>query len=506
MMGSQQRRSSYRNKSICEDNHVAFFGANGHVGLSVNWKLQSLHLLGENQSMSGTPHSFGLKSRNVVTPDGVKEATILVSNGKISDIISPGIDGGDYPVEDLGDLVIMPGLVDSHVHVNEPGRTEWEGFETATRAAAAGGITTIADMPLNSDPVTTTLDALKIKEASTENKLWVDTSFWGGVVPGNASALESMLQAGVRGFKCFLIHSGIDDFPNVTEADLRMAMPILAKWQAPLLVHAELECGETCTWDKPSDSYAAFLESRPRQWENEAIKLMVRLCRETKCPVHIVHLSSSEALPFIKEAKGEGLPFTVETCPHYLTFASEEIKDGDPRFKCAPPIREAENRELLWQAVKDGTIDFVVSDHSPCSPHLKFLDEGDLKKAWGGISSLQFGLSTVWTEARKRGGTISDIAHWMCASTTKFLSLDDSKGQLKKGYDADIVVWDPEEQHTIEQSNIHHRHKITPYDGRTLFGKVKRTYLRGDVIFDGTKVRELPIGEKIVSNYAKGRR
>jgi allantoinase len=456
--------------------------------------------------MSGTLHSFGLKSRNVVTPDGVKEATVLVSNGKISDIIHAGKGDGNYPVEDLGDLVIMPGLVDSHVHVNEPGRTEWEGFETATRAAAAGGITTIADMPLNSDPVTTTLEALHIKEASTENKLWVDTSFWGGVVPGNASSLEPMLHAGVRGFKCFLIHSGIDDFPNVTEADLRMAMPILAKSQAPLLVHAELECGESCPWDKPSDSYRAFLESRPRQWENEAIKLMIRLCREFHCPVHIVHLSSSEALPLIKKAKSEGLPFTVETCPHYLTFAAEEIKDGDTRFKCAPPIREAENRELLWLAVQDGTIDFVVSDHSPCSPHLKFLDDGDLKKAWGGISSLQFGLSTVWTEARKRGGTISEIARWMCTSTTKFLRLDKSKGQLKKGYDADIVVWDPEEQHTIEQSNIHHRHKITPYDGRTLFGKVKRTYLRGELIFDGTAVQKFPIGKRIVSNYAKGRR
>jgi allantoinase len=456
--------------------------------------------------MSGTPHRFGLKSRNVVTPDGVKEATVLISDGKIVDITFTSEGASDYLVEDLGDLVIMPGLVDSHVHVNEPGRTEWEGFETATRAAAAGGITTIADMPLNSDPVTTTLEALRIKKISTENKLWVDTSFWGGVVPGNADELETMLEAGVRGFKCFLIHSGIDDFPNVTEADLRLAMPILAKWEAPLLVHAELECGDISTWEKPSNSYAAFLESRPRQWENEAIKLMIRLCREFKCPVHIVHLSSSEAIPLIREAKEEGLPFTVETCPHYLTFASEEIKDGDPRFKCAPPIREAENRELLWQAVKDGTIDFVVSDHSPCSPHLKFLDEGDLKKAWGGISSLQFGLSTVWTEARKRGGTISDIAAWMCSSTTKFLRLEGTKGQLKRGYDADIVIWNANQQHTIEQSNIHHRHKITPYDGRTLFGKVIRTYLRGEMIFDGIAVSAIPSGQTLVSNFAKGRK
>jgi allantoinase len=456
--------------------------------------------------MSRALHSFALKSRNVVTPDGVKEATVLITNGKISEIRLSGTGSANYPVEDLGDLVIMPGLVDSHVHVNEPGRTEWEGFETATRAAAAGGITTIADMPLNSDPVTTTLTALQIKEASTENKLWVDTSFWGGVVPGNADALDDMLKAGVRGFKCFLIHSGIDDFPNVTEADLRMAMPVLARWQAPLLVHAELECGDACTWDEPSHSYEAFLKSRPRHWENEAIKLMIRLCREFKCPVHIVHLSSSEALPFIKEAKVEGLPFTVETCPHYLTFASEEISDGDPRFKCAPPIREAENRELLWQAVQDGTIDFVVSDHSPCSPHLKFLDEGDLKKAWGGISSLQFGLSTIWTEARKRGGTITDIARWMCSSPATFLHMDEYKGLLKEGYDADIVIWDPEEQHTIEKSNIHHRHKITPYDGRLLFGKVKRTYLRGEVIFDGTVVREVPTGEKVISSYSKSRR
>jgi allantoinase len=276
-------------------------------------------------------------------------------------------------------------------------------------------------------------------------------------------------------------------------------MPILAKHNVPLLVHAELECGETAHWHGEQHSYKAFVESRPRRWENEAIKLMISLCREFNCPVHVVHLSSSEALPMIAAAKKEGLPFTVETCPHYLTFAAEEIADGDPRFKCAPPIRELENRELLWEGVKDGIIDFIVSDHSPCSPDLKFLPEGDLKKAWGGISSLQFGLPAIWTEGSNRGASLSDIARWMCENPAKFLQLQEHKGHLKAGCDADFIIWNPEKRQKIEQDRIHHRHKVTPYDGRDLHGFVERTYLRGHQIYnDGEFAR--PYGREILAS------
>ncbi len=447
---------------------------------------------------------FGIMSRRVLTPEGIRQAVVLIESGRIAGVMNTPAVG--IPIEDAGDNVVMPGLVDCHVHVNEPGRTEWEGFETATRGAAVGGITTIVDMPLNSNPVTTTLAALETKLEATQKKLWVDTAFWGGVVPGNAGSLESMIDAGVRGFKCFLIHSGIDDFPNVTEKDLRVAMPILAHLGVPLLVHAELECGESYEWENSARSYKAFLKSRPRRWENEAIKLMVDLAREYGTAVHIVHLSSSDAIPLVAAAKRSGISLTAETCPHYLTFAAEEIADGDPRFKCAPPIRERKNREELWSAVKDGTIDFVVSDHSPCTPELKFLSEGDLKRAWGGISSLQFGLPAMWTEARRRGASIQDLSAWMSRKTAAFVKLDDRKGRLAPGYDADIVVWSPEQRQMIEQSMIQHRHKVTPYDGRELFGVVKQTYVRGNKIFDRGAFATEPVGQRIKGRRADSRR
>lgn len=430
--------------------------------------------------------TFGIRSKRVVTADGVRPACVLIKDGVILDIVDADGVAEDIPIQDVDNSVVMAGLVDSHVHVNEPGRTEWEGFETATRAAAAGGITTIADMPLNSDPVTTTLSAFEEKLASTSGKLFVDCAFYGGVVPGNAESLEPLIHAGVRGFKCFLIHSGIDDFPNVTEADLDSAMPILAKHQLPLLVHAELECEETSAedWSHKPASYEAFLNSRPRRWENDAIDLMIKLCRKYKTPVHIVHLSSSDAIDAVKKAKAEGLPLTVETCPHYLTFASHEIADGDPRYKCAPPIREHGNRELLWQSALDGTIDFIVSDHSPCSPSLKFLEEGDLQKAWGGISSLQFVLPAIWTNARKRGATIEQMAKWLSSEPARFLGLAHRKGSLIKGYDADIVVWNPDAEMLVESKNIHHRHKVTPYEDMILMGRVEKTFVRGHIVFD----------------------
>lgn len=447
--------------------------------------------------------AFGLRSKRVVTPDGVRDAVVHIKDGTIHGVYASHAVPAELEVEDLGSLVIMPGLVDSHVHINEPGRTEWEGFETATKAAAAGGITTVADMPLNSNPVTTTLDAFNIKLDATKDKLFVDCAFYGGVVPGNTGSLDEMIVAGVVGFKCFLIHSGIDDFPNVTETDLRSAMPVLARHNVPLLVHAELEHDHDHTpeWQDPK-SYSSFLESRPRRWEDDAIKLMISLCEEFKCPVHIVHLSSANTLPQISAA-AKRLPFTVETCPHYLTFASEEIPDGDTRYKCAPPIRERENRELLWKALGDEIINIVVSDHSPCVPHLKFLPEGDLKKAWGGISSLQFRLPVIWSEAEKRNYSLEQITSWLCSEPAKFLGVEDRKGSIAKGFDADLVVWDPEAEAQFSGDNIHHKHKVTPYEGRGLKGLVRRTYLRGKSIYEEGKVLPNPSGSALLRQPAK---
>lgn len=481
--------------------------------------------------MSEDP-GLGLYSKNVLSADGnFIEAVVVIKDGKIADIIAPELAHPGCQVEDLHNLFLLPGLVDSHVHVNEPGRTEWEGFKTATRAAAAGGITTIADMPLNCDPVTTSAEALQIKldalqgklsepekkrikehpqylqEAESEDKLYVDCAFYGGVVPGNAGELEKMIAMGVAGFKCFLIHSGIDEFPNVTEEDLRIAMPILAKHRIPLLVHAELECNgsnqeDSENWHDPC-SYDAFLRSRPRGWENDAIEMMVRLCREFKGPVHIVHLSSSDALSVVSTAKRDGLPFSIETCPHYLSFEAETIPNGDPRFKCAPPIREAENREKLWRGLAAGIIDFVVSDHSPCVPDKKFISEGDLKKAWGGISSVQFGLPAIWTETKKRSYDLSDLIGWMSTKPAKFLGLENRKGQIKKGFDADLIAFDPEADFEVAREIIQHRHKLTPYEGRRLKGLVRRTYLRGRLIYENGKLASHASGEQILHKKAE---
>lgn len=442
--------------------------------------------------------------RRVLTDEGFKEAAILIQDGIIKEIVPISAVPEGIPVDDAGDLSVIPGLVDCHVHVNEPGRTEWEGFVTATKAAAAGGVTTIVDMPLNCIPVTTTLAALKTKLDAIEGLLNVDCAFWGGVVPGNDKELEKMVAHGVVGFKCFLIHSGIDDFPNATEFDLRNAMPVLARLNVPLLVHAEMDCGEIHPdpaepLKKDPRSYSAFLHSRPRQWENDAVKLVSLLCEEFNCRVHIVHLSSSDALSIVKDAKARNLPFSAETCPHYLTFAAEEIPDGDTRFKCAPPIRERDNADLLWQALKEGTIDFVVSDHSPCTPELKLMKEGDFDKAWGGIASLQFGLPSVWTFAEKKGHSLQDVVTWMSEKTAKFAGLYGTKGRIAPGFDADIVFLDPQATFTVEKKNVHHRHKETPHEGRQFKGVVKRTYVRGKKVYDdGAFVKE-GHGRKILS-------
>ncbi|HEY9682168.1 MAG TPA: allantoinase AllB [Drouetiella sp.] len=451
--------------------------------------------------------TFGISSQRILTDSGIKSGCLIVEDGRICRVVD-----GDIPqsmdIYDVGNSVVMPGLIDSHVHVNEPGRTEWEGFETATRAAAAGGITTIADMPLNSNPVTTSLPALHEKLAAAGGKLSVDCAFYGGVVPGNTVSLEPLIDAGVRGFKCFLIHSGIDDFPNVTESDLDASMPVLARRKIPLLVHAELECEDSHPddWSDRPSSYHAFLHSRPRRWENDAIDLIIKLGKQHNCPVHIVHLSSSDAIPAIEKAKAAGVKLTIETCPHYLTFAAEDIVDGDPRFKCAPPIRERENREKLWEALKKGTIDFVVSDHSPCSPSLKFLDEGNLQKAWGGISGLQFVLPTVWTQAKQRGVSIEQLSKWVSQGSARFLGLHESKGHLKPGYDADIVVWNPEAVTKIDSSIIQHRHKVTPYDGMELFGKVEKTFVRGQLVYDNGNFAAKLVGQFLLKERVESKK
>ena len=439
-----------------------------------------------------------IRSRRVVTPSGVRPAAVHFENGKILSVgeWTDVRDGAD--LTDVQDLVVMPGLVDSHVHVNEPGRTEWEGYETATKAAAAGGVTTIVDMPLNSIPATTTSQAFDEKLAAAEGKCSVDVAFWGGVVPGNVDELAPLVEQGVRGFKCFLIHSGVDEFPHVTASDLRLAMPELARLGTVLLVHAELEEPVQDIATNDPCEYSTFLRSRPRSMEDAAIALMIGLCRETGARVHIVHHSSSDALGMLRDARSEGLPITVETCPHYLTFAAEDIAPGKTHFKCCPPVRERENREKLWEAVADGTIDMIVSDHSPCTPELKKQETGDFMDAWGGISALQFSLPVMWTNFRARGFELTDLTRLMSESPAKLAGLENRKGKLAPGYDADIVVWDPNAAFTVNPELVYHRHKLTPYSGQEVYGRVQAVYVRGRLVYDCGEFASEPVGNLII--------
>lgn len=435
------------------------------------------------------PVELVIRGRRVVTEHGIEPASVHITRSYISSIsIYEDVPAGAELIEAF-DSIVMPGLVDTHVHVNEPGRSDWEGFETATRAAAAGGVTTIVDMPLNSIPATTTLAGLKTKLEAARDKLHVDVAFWGGIVPGNTAQLAKLWDAGVVGFKCFLIHSGVDEFPNVTETDLRDAMPQLARLGALLIVHAELPgpveaCGQSIA-SAPARSYKTFLDSRPRAAENEAIALLIRLCRETGCRIHVVHHSSADALPMLRNAKRFGLPITAETCPHYLHFAAEDIADGATEFKCCPPIRERENRERLWNALKDATIDLVVSDHSPCPPDMKIREQGDFMKAWGGISSLQLRLPIIWTDASARGCTIQDLTKWLCTEPARQVGLHNLKGAIKDGYDADIVIWNSDREFKVEPAMLHHRHKLSPYNGEVLRGVIEKTFVRGRMVYDG---------------------
>jgi allantoinase len=444
------------------------------------------------------PPDLVVRSKRVVTPEGERAAAIQIRGGAIA-VISVFDDfPAGSPLHDAGEDVVMPGLVDTHVHINEPGRTEWEGFSTATRAAAAGGVTTLIEMPLNSIPTTTTTAAFREKLAAAMGKLWVDVGFWGGVVPGNTAELRPLWEAGVFGFKCFLVPSGVEEFAHVLEADLRTAVPELAALGAPLLVHAELPGPIAAAVKNLSranpKSYATWLASRPREAENEAITLLLRLNREFSVRMHIVHLSSSDALQQLRQAKSEGFRVSVETCPHYLTFAAEEIAEGATRFKCAPPIRERENLEKLWAALGDGAIDLIATDHSPCPPAMKLPDEGDFIRAWGGIASLQLSLPAVWTEAAPRGYAVARLATWLCSGPARLAGLAKRKGTIAVGCDADLVIWNPNTKFVVEPSQLHHRHKITPYSGRTLTGAVETTFLRGRKVYDRGQFCPSPIG------------
>ncbi len=437
---------------------------------------------------------WAIRSHRVLLPDGVRPATVVVRGEGIAAVVEHDADLAGLAIRDVGAKYVLPGLIDSHVHINEPGRTEWEGFETATRAAAAGGITTLIDMPLNSSPVTSSLDALRQKQSASAGKLWVDCGFHGGIVPGNVAQVRPLIAAGVCAFKAFLCHSGIDEFPNATEADLRRVMPLLAAAGVPLLVHAELveslpDEVERRFAANPR-SYSAWLAMRPPDWEVAAIDMLIRLCREYRCHVHVVHLSASvEARDMIVTARTEGLPLTVETCPHYLYFAAEEVPDGDPRYKCAPPMRSGAHRGCLRDMLRESQIDTLGSDHSPAPPDLKHLHDGDLQQAWGGIASLQLLLPAVWTAMRDEG-----VFAALTSRPTKLIGLDNRKGCIKPGFDADLVVFDPDAEFLVNAAALQHRHKWTPYDGQRLHGVVETTYLRGRMVYNNGVVVGEPTG------------
>lgn len=428
-----------------------------------------------------------LLSRRVVTPDGIRPAAILVDGEQIGAVVPADQVPASARIQDFGEAAILPGLVDSHLHINDPGRAEWEGFETATRAAAAGGYTMLVDMPLNCLPATSNVAALEAKRDAARGRYRVDWAAWGSVVADNQRDVEKLAGAGVRGFKCFLIHPGIDGFTMVTEPELRAALPHVARTGLPLLVHAELAGPiEAATADLENadwKSYATYLRSRPDEAETSAIRLLLSLCREYRFRLHIVHLATWQALDELRAARAEGLPVTVETCPHYLHFSAEEIADEATLCKCAPPIRSRENREKLWQGLRDGVIDLVATDHSPCLPSMKQLETGNFKTAWGGIASLSVALPVMWTDASRRGFTLRDIARWMAEGPAELAGCGWRKGRIAAGCDADLVVFEPEAEFTVAPERLHYRHAVSAYMGEKLRGVVKATYLRGKQVF-----------------------
>lgn len=438
-----------------------------------------------------------LRSRRVVTPHGEVDAVVVIDGEHIA-TIKPALElDSTIPVEDLGSLALLPGLVDAHTHINEPGRTDWEGFASATRAAAAGGFTTVVDMPLNCLPETTNVAALELKREAARTQCMVDYALWGGCVDGNQHELEPLALAGVAGYKSFLIYPGCDGFTAIDRDNLELAAPILARNGLPLLVHAELEtsinAAVECLNANNSDwrRYSTYLASRPDQAELDAIELLIEICRTYRFRLHIVHLATAKALPMIRAAKAEGLPLSVETCPHYLHCAAEEIPDGAMLFKCAPPIRSAANRELLWQALSEGVIDLIATDHSPCPPHMKRLEptqpgeeRGRFDEAWGGIASLSTALPVLWTECHARGISLSQLAHWTSAVPARLAGISSFAGSIEPGKHANFVAFDAEAEFTVTPDRLHYRHKISPYMGERLRGIVRSTWLRGQRIFD----------------------
>ena len=424
-----------------------------------------------------------LRSSRVILPQGVLPADIVVESGRIAAVRNPT----GTADEDFGDLVLMPGAVDAHVHINEPGRTHWEGFATATRAAIAGGTTTVIDMPLNSVPATTDVSALDAKRTAAAGKVHCDVGFWGGVVPGNANELEALWGAGVLGFKAFLVPSGVDEFGWVGEHVLREAAPILAALGAPLLAHCEVPGPierAAGVWSGDPRGHDTWLASRPPEAEVEAIELLASLnAAAPGVRLHVVHLATELGLPILRAARDAGVAITAETCAHYLTFADSDVPDGATQFKCAPPIRSAQTREALWAALFDGQIAFVTTDHSPSPPDVKCLDTGRFDQAWGGIASIELFGRAVWTEASARGADLTDLVRWTSTAPARFAGLEGRKGELRVGCDADIVVFDPDARSVVDAAALQHRHKLTPYHGRELRGRVLRTYLRGALAY-----------------------
>ena len=440
------------------------------------------------------------RSASVVTPEGSRPGALLVEEGVIRGICNDAELPPGATLVECGADALLPGLVDAHVHINEPGRTEWEGFATATRAAAAGGYTLLLDMPLNCLPETTTVEALEAKRTAAAGKCWVDWAPWGGCVNGNGTHLRPLAEAGVPGFKCFLIDPGCDGFTQIDAAELERALPTLAELGLPLLVHAELAgpidaaraALEGADWRR----YATYLASRPDEAELAAIRLLLRLCRMYRFPLHIVHLSTAMALPELRAARAEGLPLTVETCPHYLAFAAEEIVEGDTLKKCAPPVRGQANRELLWEALAEGTIDLVATDHSPCPPAMKGTREGRFDQAWGGIASLSVALPVMHTEARRRGFTLDDLSRWMCAGPARLAGMERCAGALMPGREANFVRFAPDEEWTVRAEDLHFRHPVSPYVGARVRGRVKATYLRGDLVWGEGGLSGVPRGRE----------